>query len=45
MDSGFRRNDGFWTFDEFIKLHVHKTKFHVSSFGQAKRLLAAFVRA
>jgi len=18
MDSGFRRNDGFWTFDEFI---------------------------
>jgi hypothetical protein len=20
MDSGFRRNDGFWTFDEFIKL-------------------------
>jgi hypothetical protein len=21
MDSGFRRNDGFWTFDEFIKIH------------------------
>jgi hypothetical protein len=20
MDFGFRRNDGFWTFDEFIKL-------------------------
>jgi hypothetical protein len=20
MDSGFRRNDGFWTFDETIKL-------------------------
>jgi hypothetical protein len=24
MDSGFRRNDGFWTFDEFIKLRFLK---------------------
>jgi hypothetical protein len=23
MDSGFRRNDGFWTFDEFIKSEEH----------------------
>jgi hypothetical protein len=23
LDSGFRRNDGFWTFDESIKLNVH----------------------
>jgi hypothetical protein len=24
MDSGFRRKDGFWTFDGFIKFSVHK---------------------
>jgi hypothetical protein len=24
MDSGFRRNDGFWTFDEFIKYRFNK---------------------
>jgi hypothetical protein len=24
MDSGFRRNDGFWTFDEFINGNVLK---------------------
>jgi len=27
MDSGFRRNDGFWTFDEFIKFNVHNPDF------------------
>jgi len=26
MDSGFRRNDGFWTFDEFIKLRFPAQK-------------------
>jgi len=24
MDSGFRRNEGFWTFDEFIKLRFRR---------------------
>jgi len=32
MDSGFRRNDGFWTFVEFIKLRFvnKKLRFHHS---------------
>jgi len=30
MDSGFRRNDGFWTFDESIKLNGHKAKLNVA---------------
>jgi hypothetical protein len=32
LDSGFRRNDGFWTFDESIEINIAKSV-HKTTFG------------